>query len=435
MTTIPLSFTVQSLAKAMLAKAGLRSIFHLQIAISMGALETVQHTPTDHAFGVDRSASTLNLIPGGSETILDTAKDACQQFLANLGPEDRVAVVPFDDRADIALDLTPCDDSGKARISQVIWNIVPPQRGHSTSFAAGLEKIRQVFAKPAEGRKQQADFFTDGANAAGPDPVAICKQIRDSGIMLRVGGLGVNNSGEKLLEQMAGSDFKPLSTAAEVVAFFEAAQVAAASAAVVNSQLRVTPVNFVTLRNFELVTRLDPVLQQHKQGYLPCDPATNLLTLGSLGTGDQLHCYLGMQLELPADIKPGRRSFGKIELIGDVPSDGRKGAVLAATPIAVTFSETAVPGMNDEVKDMINVAGGLREMYQYAQTGDPDHLANARKTVAFSNSAVAAALAAQIDQINTAAAKDPEAAAKQARRATKGFSAAEAAAALARLKK
>jgi hypothetical protein len=231
---------------------------------------------------------------------------------------------------------------------------------------------------------------------------------------------------------MAGANFKPLNTADEVTAFFAGAQAQAASAVVTNAQLRLTPVNFAVVTNFELVTRGG---QPH---YIPADASGKLIPIGDISVGDNQQAYLGMQVVLPEDIKAGRRSFGKLELVGDVPADGRKGMVLAAVPIAVPFSDTPVPGMNDAVKDMINVAATARELYRAGQaTNAADmeaHLAAARKTVAFSSSAVAQALAAQITAINAQVASDPAAAQKQARRATKGFSATEAAAALKGLK-
>lgn len=424
MTALPLSLTVQSLANAMLAKSGLRSQFHLMIGITMGQLETALRTPTDYVLVIDRSGSTGSIVPGGNASILDTSKEACQSVLDLLDPADRVGVIAFDHKPDEICHLTNADSRGKIQVGNAIWGITT---GGSTAFTPALEFAMSCLAGDA-GRKKVIVFFTDGANAESRDPLPVCQQIQASGITLFVGGLGLDNQAEKLLEAMAGTNFKSLNNASEVSAFFAGAQAQAASAVVTNAQIRLTPVTFATVTNFELVTR------GGQPNYVPADASGKLVPLGDISVGDNQQAYLGMQVVLPENIAPGRRSFGKIELIGDVPSDGRKGVVLSTTAIAVPFSATPVPGMNDAVKDMINVAATARELYKAGQaTNMADmqaHLTNARKTVAFSSSAVASALSAQISTINAQAASDPAAAQRQARRATKGFSAADAAAAL-----
>jgi len=429
MTTLPLSLTVQSLANAMLAKPGLRSIFHLQIAIIMGELETALRAATDYEIVIDKSGSTGSIVPGGAVSILDTTKEACQAILDLLDPNDRLGVTAFSSSPEHVIELTKCDGRGKTQISNAVWNI---PCGGGTAFAPALDEALKQLSYSEPGRKKVVILFTDGEDG-GPNPIAQCEALKNAGITLYVGGLGLNNQGEKLLEAMGGVNFKSLNDASEVSAFFAGAQAQAASAVVTNAQLRIVPVNFATVTNFELVTR------GGVPNYVPADVTNKVVPLGDISVSDNQQAYLGMQVILPENIQAGRRSFGKIELIGDVPSDGRKGEVLAAVPIAVPFSATPIPGMNDQVKDMINVAATSRELYKAGQAGNTAdmqaHLANARKTVAFSQSAVAAALAAQISQINNTAAADPEAAQKQARRATKGFSAVDAAAALANLKK
>ncbi|MEK7766232.1 MAG: vWA domain-containing protein, partial [bacterium] len=285
--------------------------------------------------------------------------------------------------------LTNADNHGKVHVGNAIWGITT---GGSTAFLPALESAASLLGKEA-GRKKVIVFFTDGEDG-GPSPIQFAQGLSAQGVTLFVGGLGVSNTGEILLEAMSGANFKSLNNASEVTAFFASAQAQAASAVVTNAQLRLTPVNFATIMNFELVTR------GGQPNYVPADNTGKLVPLGDISVGDIQQAYLGLQVVLPEDIKAGRRSFGKIELIGDVPSDGRKGVVLTTVPIAVSFSDQPVPGMNEPVRDMINVAATAREMSRFAQTGDQAHLVNARRTVAFSNSAVAAALAAQINQIN-----------------------------------
>jgi hypothetical protein len=406
----------------MLAKSGLKSVFHLMISIVMGAVESARKVATDYVLVIDHSGSTGSILNSGA-SILDTAKDAGQKVVDNLDPGDRIAIVGFSP-AHTVLNLTTSDNAGKAKAGNALYAL-PCDGG--TEYAPALKHAMRLFGTESN-RKKVIIMFTDGQDF-GPDPLPICTEIKEAGITLFVGGLGVNNEGEKLLDSMAGANFKSLNTADEVTAFFADAQAQAAMAAVTNAQLRITPVTFAQVMNFEKVTR------GGKPDYVPADASSKLIPIGDIAVSDRIECYLSMNVVLPEDIKPGRRAFGKIELVGDVPSEGTKAQVLCSTPIAVQFSATAVPGMNEAVKDMINLAAASRETYKYAQTGDASHLAAARKTVGFSQAEAAKALAAQLASIQAQAAQDPDAAAKQARRATKGFSAAEAAEALKKLKK
>lgn len=423
--SLPISLTVQSLANAMLAKPGLRSMFHLMIGITMGKIEAALKAATDYLLVLDQSGSMGEEL--GEATKLEAMKNACDQVLNLLAPEDRIAVIAFGSDPELVADFTPCDAKGRVMISNAIWGI-DLQGG--TAYAPALKEGKKRFGKDTS-RKRAMIFLTDGDNLEGGDPLPVCQQIQAEGITLFAGGIGVSNNGEKLLEAMAGANFRGLNDAQEVSAFFASAQAQAASAVITNAQLRVTPVNFAQIQNFELVTRGGQV------GYVPSDASKKVVPIGDVGEA-KLESYLGLQVVLPEDIKAGRRAFGKIELVGDVASQGIKTQVLASSPIAVMFSDQPVPGVNEAVKNMINTAATARELYAAGNAKNAadmqQHLAAARKTVAFSNDAVAQALAAQLRTIESQVARDPEAAQKQARRATKGFSAADAAAALKNLK-
>lgn len=424
--SFPLSLTVQSLANAMLAKPGLRSVFHLMIGITMGKIEAALQAATDYLLVLDQSGSMGEYLEGATK--LDAMKNACDAVLNQMTPNDRLGVIAFGSNTQLIIDFTPCDAKGRVLISNAIWGI-DLQGG--TAYEPAVQEVRKRFKKDT-GHKKVGIFLTDGDNLEGGDPLPACQKLKDEGVTLFAGGIGVSNEGEKLLEAMAGAKFRGLNDAADVSAFFAGAQAQAASAVITNAQLRIAPVNFATVQNFELVTR------GGAPNYTPADASKKVVPIGDVGDA-RLESYLGLQVTLPEDIKPGRRAFGKIELVGDVPSQGIKAGVLAQTPIAVMFTDQPVPGVNEAVKNMINTAATARELYAAGQaknTADmQQHLAAARKTVAFSNDAVAQSLAAQLKSIEAQVAKDPEAAQKQARRATKGFSAADAAAALKNLKK
>lgn len=412
---LPLSLSVQSLVAAMLAKPGLRSQFHLMIEVAMGKLEQAVAAATDYVLLLDISGSMGDVLEAGTK--LDTLKAACENVINGLNSDDRVSIVAFDSSPRKVLPMTSCNHAGKVSAINAIYSL---GLGGSTAFAPALQEALKL-AGTESSRKRAILFFTDGEDG-GSDPRPVAQQIRDAGISLYAGGLGVRNVGEKLLEELAGTNFRSLNDAADVTAFFAGAQAQASSAIVTNAQLRITPVTFANVSNFELVAR------GGKPNYAPA--MGNTVPLGDIAEGDIYQSYLGLNVVLPEDIKSGRRAFGKVEVIGDVPSQGVKGQVLSSTSIAVMFSDQPVATVNEAVKNMINTAATAREMYKYAQTGDASHVAAARKTAAFSNDTVAQALQAQLANIEAQVASDPNAAQKAARRATKGFSAEDAAAAL-----
>lgn len=398
----------------------------------MGYPELGIEVPTDYVLAIDRTGSTGNIITGGTESIFDVERSAAQKIIETLKDGDRIAIVAFDDEANTMLPLTPCDGTGKVQAGNAIWNTRIPNRMHGTDFACGLNETASLLVADPQ-RKRAVIFLTDGRNGGGADPVTIVGRIQDSGAMFYAGGIGVDNEGEKLLDEMAGINFKSLTTAEDVSEFFAGAQAQAALAAVTNAQLKVTPVNFAEVLNFELVTRGGAV------NYIPSDASGKLINLGEIGVGDTLNSYLGLQVVLPENIAAGRRAFGKLELFGDVPSQGINNQLLASTPIAVQFSDQAVPGTNAEVKNMINNAATARELFKAGQAANVNemkkHLDEARRTAAFSNDQVANALRQKMGEIDAQVQADPEQAQKNARRATKGFSGAEAAAALRNMNK
>lgn len=412
--SLPISLTVQSLVPAMLAKPGLRSQFHLMIQVVMGKIEGAISAATDYDLLLDTSGSMGKHL--GTSTRLDVVKAACEQAINLMGPDDRVGITIFHDYAEDALPLTQCNHRGKIDAINAVYGV---NLGASTIYASGLEASQKKLR--GSERKRAVIFFTDGENTGGDDPIPIAASIREAGISLFVGGLGVANQYEQLLEAIAGvsTNFKPLADVADVEKFFAGAQQQAASAVVTNAHLRVLPVTFANVSNFELVDR------QGKVNYVPA--ANNTIPIGEVGEGDNYRSYLGLNVVLPEDIKTGRRSFGKIELVGDVVSQGLKGQVLGATPIAVMFSDQMVATVNEVVKSMINTAATARELYKAGQASSASeaaaHVANARKTAAFTanDDVVAQALKAQIADIESKMASDPNAAQKQAKRATRGF--------------
>src|SRR3989338_898029 len=398
---VPLSVTVQSLVAAMLAKSGLRSQFHLMIEVGLGKLEQAISAACDYVLLLDVSGSMSGIV--GEVSKLDALKAACENVINRFNPDDRVSIIAFDEQPTTMMALANCDHRGKA---EAINSVCGLGLGGATCFASALLAAKQLLHDSSH--KRAVLFFTDGENTGGWDPLPVVTQMREAGITLYAGGLGVNNQGEQVLDQLAGANFRSLTTAADVDAFLKDAAAQAAGAIVTNAQLRLTPVTFAQVNNFDLVAR------NGTPNYALADSTMRLLPIGDLAEGDRYHAYLGLNIVLPEDIRAGRRAFGKVEVIGDVVAMGIKGQVLAQTPIAVMFGDQAVATVNSTVKDMINTAATARELYlagQATNTADAAaHVANARKTAAFSQDAVASALRAQMSTIEAQIAKDPDAA-------------------------
>jgi hypothetical protein len=280
-------------------------------------------------------------------------------------------------------------------------------------------------------------MLTDGYNEGESGyPFGLCATMKDSGVTLYIAGLGVNNSLEVDLQKMAAANsvetnFRGLTNSTDIVNFFTDVQAAASGTIIKNAQLRITPVNYVNIGNFELVTRCK------QTSYVAAEePGRTIIKVGDIGADDTLDFYLNMGLILPEDIKEGRRSFGKIELAGDVVATSESGTLRAGNivvPFVIQLDPTAQP--DPEVREMMGIAATQRELAVFEKTGNQEALAkaadHARKTQAFNRADAAKLLQQQITTIQQTVANNP-AAAQQAARKTKAFSAADRAALLAK---
>lgn len=412
----------------MLAKAGMRSTFHLMISVGIGKPEGGVKLPTDLVLDIDGSGSMGGSMPGTADSKMDKVKEAAQTALDRLGPEDRIAIVLFTTYAITLLPLTKCDGPGKTLAGNVIWNKLGS--GGGTAFSTGMKAALEVLGESTPGRNRTVLKLTDGNNEGEAGyPFGLCTEMKDKGVTLYIAGLGVDNALETHLQEMAKTNsvetnFRGLKSSADVVEFFKDVQAAASGTVIKNAQLRVTPVTYANIGNFELVTR------SKQASYVAAEDASRtMVNVGDIGSEESLDFYLNMGLVLPEDIKEGRRSFGKIELVGDVVSTGEKGSLRAGN-IVVPFVTQLDPGAqpDPEVREMMGIAATQRELAVYEKTGNTEALTKAadaaRKTQAFSRADAAKLLQSQIVGIQAKAASNPAEAQQDARK-TKAFSAAD----------
>lgn len=132
------------------------------------------------------------------------AKAAAKGIIERLGPEDRVALVKFDDTAHVVVPAMTMDAEGKAQLLAAIDGI---QDAGGTNIHDGMTLGRdQVAAMMGEGRVNRVVLLSDGLAKNGiTDPAVMTRvaaQAADKGIRITTIGLGQDYN-EDLMEALA----------------------------------------------------------------------------------------------------------------------------------------------------------------------------------------------------------------------------------------
>ena len=458
MTSNPVSINldVRTLTPATLVQPGRKgNRFHVMITATLAEMLEggSASVPLDMGFAIDGSGSTRNVISGGDgETIMDIEKASLINLIENVLTErDRVTVAAFGAVNDLqTFPLTTCDAAGKIRLIQFISGLQPDSA--DTVYSSGLDGVMRNMPVADERRKRAIVFVSDGANNSYDKSSAelSCEKWGESGGKLYIAGIGVKPNEQSNLDAMAEKargECRSVKTAQEVIGFFSDAQANIAAAAVTDGKLTVNIPDFVkAISNFELVYRGKDadgnLIVDYISAVINPEARTATVEFKDMSTDVSLVFYLGLEVDQPDDAAPARKSYGQLQLDGNVPARGLSGTLKKGYVVAVWSDEETIIQLKDQAKlsgttfqdkdveTMISAAATCREFAAFGATGDPAKLANARRTVAMLPKDRAAALQAQIEAAERLRQSDPEAARQTARQATKAFSAKDRAAAL-----
>ncbi|MGF1580962.1 MAG: von Willebrand factor type A domain-containing protein [Gemmataceae bacterium] len=136
-------------------------------------------------------------------TRLPLFKQALRLLLQRLRKEDQVAIVTYNDNAQVALPSTPVRD-----MDTILTALSKIHPGGSTNGGAGLEEAYAIASKNfIQGGVNRVILGTDGdfnVGTTGRDPlVRLIEDKRKSGITLSVLGFGVNNLQDGQLQAIA----------------------------------------------------------------------------------------------------------------------------------------------------------------------------------------------------------------------------------------
>lgn len=156
-----------------------------------------QRPPMNVAIVVDHSGSMQG------EKIA-RARQAAIGLVERLGPEDRAAVVQFDDSAELLVPMIGADEAGRRRLIAGIRSI---QDAGGTNISGGLELGRNEIMKNLEGnRVNRLILLSDGNANIGitdvPSLARIASDASERGVRITTVGLGLDYN-EDLMEQVA----------------------------------------------------------------------------------------------------------------------------------------------------------------------------------------------------------------------------------------
>lgn len=191
------------------------------------------------ALVVDRSGSME------SEGKLARAQEAALGLIDRLGAGDRIALVQYDDTAQVVVPSVAADEAGKARLRSAVSELRP---GGSTNLHGGMTLGRdEVLRTLSAGQVSRVILLSDGlANAGESSPSVITDAARmaaDRGVRITAVGVGLQYN-EDLMEAIAESGrggYYYVRDAAGLAAVLSGELAAAQATALAQVELRLRP--------------------------------------------------------------------------------------------------------------------------------------------------------------------------------------------------
>lgn len=174
----------------------------------------------DVAIALDSSASMRGFLffIGGNDPH-GQRRQAAKELIDRLSEKDRVAIVDFDDVANVFFPLTPLDSpAARAGAKQAVDQI---DDFGGTNLSAGLDAaIEELVRNKEDGRQRCVIFLTDGD---GYYDVASAARARAEGIVIHTIGLGaeVNTGLLSGIAQETGGKYYPVQNASALSTLFE----------------------------------------------------------------------------------------------------------------------------------------------------------------------------------------------------------------------
>lgn len=213
----------------------------LAVDLSAQTQKVKERAPMSLAIVIDRSGSM-------SGEKLMQAKEAATGLLERLTVRDRVAVVQYDDSAQVILSSTTMDHVGKARARAVISGIVDAGGTNlHDGMALGRDEVLRQVGDSALGALNRVILLSDGNANAGitdlPTLNRVAGQASERGVRVTTVGLGLDYN-EDLMEGLAEhgrGQYYYVQNAADLQAVFAGELDNLQSTVATNAEVRLVP--------------------------------------------------------------------------------------------------------------------------------------------------------------------------------------------------